>query len=228
MSRRDDYIPPSDPILDAVREEARQYRLERDAEKEVTREIGTAPTPRVRDYINEIEARVRPTIAPTMRSTFSARSGTMGGATRQSIEGRIDAVDFEALLRLARAATGLPVFVCAARRGGGDPAAMPADCDWPICGCDPYAGKVISALQESDLMKTDPSKPAPVSPVAVLGIHLVHIGAHAIVNVEFADGTTAEVIRVFCDSSFSHHVTHHGLLSAWKRAQLGPDSGSTS
>lgn len=25
----------------------------------------------------------------------------------------------------------------------------PQDCDWPICGCDPYANKVIEALIES-------------------------------------------------------------------------------
>lgn len=25
----------------------------------------------------------------------------------------------------------------------------PQDCDWPLCGCDPYAEKVIAALQES-------------------------------------------------------------------------------
>jgi hypothetical protein len=25
----------------------------------------------------------------------------------------------------------------------------PQDCDWPCCGCDPYADKVIAALQES-------------------------------------------------------------------------------
>lgn len=38
---------------------------------------------------------------------------------------------------------------CAARRqstaGGNDP----ADCDWPFCGCDPHADKVIAAIEES-------------------------------------------------------------------------------
>jgi hypothetical protein len=24
----------------------------------------------------------------------------------------------------------------------------PQDCDWPVCGCDPYADKVIAALDE--------------------------------------------------------------------------------
>jgi hypothetical protein len=28
----------------------------------------------------------------------------------------------------------------------------PAECDWPLCGCDPYADKVIYALRESGLL----------------------------------------------------------------------------
>lgn len=36
-------------------------------------------------------------------------------------------------------------FKCKARRTA-DP---PEDCDWPTCGCDPYADKVIAALEES-------------------------------------------------------------------------------
>jgi len=39
-----------------------------------------------------------------------------------------------------------PSFKCQARQGQADP---PQDCDWPMCGCDPYADKVIAALQES-------------------------------------------------------------------------------
>lgn len=39
-------------------------------------------------------------------------------------------------------------FVCAARRQGTSGANDAADCDWPVCGCDPYADKVIAALQE--------------------------------------------------------------------------------
>ncbi len=37
-------------------------------------------------------------------------------------------------------------FHCKARWGG-DPA-EPQDCDWPHCGCDPAASKVLAALQE--------------------------------------------------------------------------------
>lgn len=39
-----------------------------------------------------------------------------------------------------------PPFTCKARQGHADP---PQDCDWPMCGCDPYADKVIAALQEA-------------------------------------------------------------------------------
>lgn len=48
------------------------------------------------------------------------------------------------------------VFQCGARRsgsfqvpGGGDP----QECDWPTCGCDDYAMKVIEALEESGFLK---------------------------------------------------------------------------
>lgn len=37
-------------------------------------------------------------------------------------------------------------FLCKARASAADP---PQECDWPRCGCDPYADKVIGALQES-------------------------------------------------------------------------------
>jgi hypothetical protein len=38
-----------------------------------------------------------------------------------------------------------PVWKCKAQPTA-DP---PQDCDWPTCGCDPYADKVVEALQES-------------------------------------------------------------------------------
>ena len=42
----------------------------------------------------------------------------------------------------------LPTWCCRAQRtgvGGGDP----QDCNWPVCGCDPSASRVIEALEES-------------------------------------------------------------------------------
>jgi hypothetical protein len=35
---------------------------------------------------------------------------------------------------------------CAARKQS---LPEPADCNWPVCGCDPYAVKVIDALEEA-------------------------------------------------------------------------------
>jgi hypothetical protein len=32
----------------------------------------------------------------------------------------------------------------------------PQDCDWPVCGCDPYADKVIAALEESGYLVRQP------------------------------------------------------------------------
>jgi hypothetical protein len=39
-------------------------------------------------------------------------------------------------------------FECKARTGKADP---PQDCDWPFCGCDPAAERVLTAIQESGL-----------------------------------------------------------------------------
>ncbi len=38
---------------------------------------------------------------------------------------------------------------CGARKQGSAGGNDPADCDWPFCGCDPYADKVLSAAEES-------------------------------------------------------------------------------
>jgi hypothetical protein len=44
-------------------------------------------------------------------------------------------------------------FTCAARRQGSAGGNDPADCDWPTCGCDEHASKVIATLQESGHLK---------------------------------------------------------------------------
>lgn len=46
-------------------------------------------------------------------------------------------------------AAGKGPWECAARRQGTAGGNLPADCDWPVCGCDPQAQKVINALVES-------------------------------------------------------------------------------
>ncbi len=42
-----------------------------------------------------------------------------------------------------------PSWTCGVRAQGSAGGNTPADCDWPVCGCDPYAGKVIAALEEA-------------------------------------------------------------------------------
>lgn len=42
---------------------------------------------------------------------------------------------------------------CAARRQA---LPEPGECNWPACGCDPYADKVIEALQESGQLPSQP------------------------------------------------------------------------
>lgn len=54
--------------------------------------------------------------------------------------------------RLARSEPAVPVAegsVCAARTSVG--ANDPQECDWPVCGCDPRAQKVLDALHEQGL-----------------------------------------------------------------------------
>ena len=41
-----------------------------------------------------------------------------------------------------------PRFICKAGASNNHPGHQ-ADCDWPTCGCDPYANRVIDALEES-------------------------------------------------------------------------------
>lgn len=48
-----------------------------------------------------------------------------------------------------------PRFTCQARKTT-DPL---QDCDWPCCGCDPYADKVIAALEESGKLKSSAVSP---------------------------------------------------------------------
>jgi hypothetical protein len=50
-------------------------------------------------------------------------------------------------------------FTCAARAAGKtDP---PQDCDWPFCGCDPHATKVIEALDECNMLREKVAQEAP-------------------------------------------------------------------
>lgn len=63
------------------------------------------------------------------------------GSERSGAAGALDAIsDLEG---------GLRRWACAARAQGTAGGNDPADCNWPVCGCDPAADRVIAALQES-------------------------------------------------------------------------------
>ena len=42
-------------------------------------------------------------------------------------------------------------FECKARYSGTAGGNPPQDCDWPMCGCDPVANRVLSSIHESGL-----------------------------------------------------------------------------
>lgn len=43
-------------------------------------------------------------------------------------------------------------FNCKARQQGSAGGNTPADCDWPVCGCDPAADRVIASLEENGII----------------------------------------------------------------------------
>lgn len=80
-------------------------------------------------------------------------------------------------LRAALRAGGQDAAVCAAKHsdtGANDP----QDCDWPFCGCDPKADKVIEAIQESgftlvrdeDLLKMTKDRERPCGETAWVSV----------------------------------------------------------
>jgi hypothetical protein len=54
--------------------------------------------------------------------------------------------------RAVLAAAPKQPWTCAARAQGTAGGNDPADCDWPGCGCDPYATRVIEALEEQGVL----------------------------------------------------------------------------
>jgi hypothetical protein len=54
-----------------------------------------------------------------------------------------------------------PSWVCAAQKQGTAGGNDPADCDWPVCGCDPAASKVIADLEESGLLSLGKASATP-------------------------------------------------------------------
>lgn len=63
---------------------------------------------------------------------------------------------FNHLIEYGKLTTTTPSsFDCAARKQGTAGGNDPADCDWPVCGCDPAANKVVQVLVESGWLSPD-------------------------------------------------------------------------
>ena len=58
-------------------------------------------------------------------------------------------LELEAAAEIERLRAEGASWECGARKQGTAGGNDPADCNWPTCGCDPYATKVIETLQES-------------------------------------------------------------------------------
>jgi len=56
---------------------------------------------------------------------------------------------------------------CAARKQGTGGGNDPVDCNWPVCGCDPHADKVINALEESGLLLMPATQPERVETIGL-------------------------------------------------------------
>lgn len=77
--------------------------------------------------------------------------------SRLSPEGRYESMETEYAWDAWQARSALhpevqvPQWECAVRKSA---TPEPQDCNWPVCGCDPYADKVIAALEESGAFRS--------------------------------------------------------------------------
>lgn len=84
-------------------------------------------------------------------TAFSDETGELLAETKRIIAcGVTDFPVYQAIALLekfeaALSASPVETWKCAARKQS---LPEPADCGWPTCGCDPYADKVIAALEE--------------------------------------------------------------------------------
>lgn len=82
-----------------------------------------------------------------------------------------------------------PAFTCKARIGAG--ANDPQDCDWPICGCDPAADKVIAALEEMGALTEPP--PAIEALAKIRDGKVVHVQGEATEMQDWTPGEASEI-----------------------------------
>lgn len=86
--------------------------------------------------------------------------GSWGFPRRSDCESCTAVVDAEIAHETPGAAVlaGSETWKCGARNQGYTGADYPAECNWPLCSCDPYANKVIAALDECGAI----ASPAPI------------------------------------------------------------------
>lgn len=75
------------------------------------------------------------------------QAAVLAQAELKALKARLEA-DIEALANKPSASIS-GGWKCGARASI-DP---PQDCDWPFCGCDPYANKVMETLQECGVLQ---------------------------------------------------------------------------
>lgn len=107
---------------------------------------------RIREYVHvETTAAIRRTEAK-FRKEFATALKQLGDYRRKVIGQR---ACMAVMQRAAEA--NCEKWKCVARHGiATDP---PQDCDWPMCGCDPRANKVLEALQEADCGRAETDVP---------------------------------------------------------------------
>jgi hypothetical protein len=103
-------------------------------------------------------ARVRVREAMADVADFNPAYGSTD-SSEWSVAVRYD--DLAALLGQGAGDVTSPARKCASHKQG---LPEPADCNWPVCGCDPYAARVIDALEESGIVPSGFASATPPPP----------------------------------------------------------------
>ena len=100
----------------------------------------------VRDALEEAKGCFDAAITEDLYERLAATDEEGPGTLSDLINRRLLYAYNSIVSALKRLRSAPPAFKCKAHRGiGGND---PQECDWPVCGCDPYADKVIAALEE--------------------------------------------------------------------------------
>jgi hypothetical protein len=85
-----------------------------------------------------------------LRDELNTRAKKFGGTEESMRASLVPIIDV--------ALVGGDGWTCAARKQGTAGGNAPVECDWPGCGCDPYANKVLAALDEAALKGAVPER----------------------------------------------------------------------